>query len=356
MSINKKHFHPNFYFCPKKDWLEIQTIDLHTCGQPLRVITNGLPKLKGNNVLAFRKDFQTRWDHYRKILMHEPRGHKDMYGCALTPPNDSKATFGVVFFHNQGYSTMCGHAMIALTTLAYQLHWIANKNQNTLFIDAPCGRIKNWPMMESDELVGAGFLGVPSFTLKLDGELDIPELGKITFDIAYGGAFYAYVDLTKNALNIDLETTKIQEISHLGMKIKNAIMASSIEIKHPFVEDLSFLYGTIFYAPSKNPAIDSKNVCVFANGQIDRSPTGSGLMGRLALLNKRNEIQKNQAIRVQSPLGTTFIGMIVKEQEYGPYQGIIPSISGSAYITGKHTFWVHPKDMFPNGFELGETI
>ncbi len=353
MSTNAKPFQPNFHLNPKKHWLEIQTIDLHTCGQPLRVISNGLPTLKGNNVLAFRKDFQIRFEHYRKILIHEPRGHKNMYGCALTPPNDSKAKFGVVFFHNQGYSTMCGHAIIALTTLAYHLHWISNKNQNTLYIDAPCGRIKSWPIIESDELAGTGFLGVPSFVLKLDGELDILELGKIKFDIAYGGAFYAYVDLTKNSLNINLETTEIQEICNLGMKIKKAVMASSIEIKHPFVKDLSFLYGTIFYAPSKNPMIYSRNVCVFANGQIDRSPTGSGIMGRLALLHKRNEIQINQAIKVESILGTTFTGMIKNELTYGPNQAIMPSISGNAYITGKHTFCINPKDPFPNGFELG---
>ncbi len=120
MSPKPKPFHPNFDFNPGKNWLEIQFIDLHTCGQPLRVISNGSPPLKGNNALAFRKDFQTRFDHYRKVLTHEPRCHKEMYGCALTPPNDSKEKFRVVFFHNQGYSTMCGrHAITALTTLAY---------------------------------------------------------------------------------------------------------------------------------------------------------------------------------------------------------------------------------------------
>ena len=350
MSIINKNF--DFNFSPQKEWLEIHTIDLHTCGQPLRVITDGVPKLVGTNVLEFRKDFQTRFDHYRKVLILEPRGHKDMYGCVLTPPNDSSATFGVVFFHNEGYSTMCGHAIIALTTLAYELQWISQENQNSLNIDAPCGRIKSWPIIESNKLVGARFLGIPSFVLKLDCELYIPDLGKITFDIAYGGAFYAYVDLTKNSLNFNLETTAIQVIANIGMKIKNAIIDSSIEIEHPFEKDLSFLYGTIFCSPSKNPAIYSKNVCVFANGQIDRSPTGSGLMGRLALLQKRNEIQIDQEIKVESILGTTFTGIAEKEQRYGPYQGIIPSISGSAYITGKHTFWINPKDLFPYGFEL----
>jgi len=340
-------------FVTPKDWLQVKTIDLHTCGEPLRVIVEGLPPLLGDSVLDYRRDFKNRFDYVRKLLIHEPRGHKDMYGCVLTEPNDGDGHFGVIFFHNQGYSTMCGHAIIALTSLICELNLSPEyKDSPVFYFDAPCGRIESWPIFQSKEMIGAGFLGIPSFVLGLDYQLEIPGLGKITFDIAYGGAFYAYVNLTFNNLEIDLEKPHCNKLIEIGTQIKNSILNNPIAITHPYNADMSFLYGTIFFSPSTKEGIHSKNVCVFANQQVDRSPTGSGLSGRLAIMWKRKEIKTGQKISVESILGTVFTGSVTKSIEYGKYMAIIPTIEGTAHITGMHAFLLSPNDPFPEGFEL----
>ncbi|HEA20506.1 hypothetical protein LCGC14_1233910 [marine sediment metagenome] len=344
----------NTDFYPPKDWLKIKTIDMHTGGEPLRVIVDGFPELFGNCVLDYRRYCKDNYDHLRTALMFEPRGHADMYGCVLTPPNDKDGDFGVIFLHNEGYSTMCGHAIIALATLAVQMGWIdVKEGDNSLKIDTPCGRINAFVHVRKAAIRGVRFHCIPSFVVGLDRTVEIENFGKVTYDLAYGGAFYAYVDLVKNNFNFDLSSKSYHKLMSSGMDIKRAIMHQDTEIIHPFEKELSFLYGTIFIGDSIGLTNDSRNVCVFANGEVDRSPTGSGVSGRMAIHRARKEIEIGETMSIESITGSIFKGSVVSEQEYGPYKAVIPQIEGMAYITGMNTFVIDPSDPMKNGFILG---
>ncbi len=338
-------------FVPPSNWHRIQTIDMHTGGEPLRVILDGLPELEGNNILEYRQDMLHRHDHLRRALMHEPRGHADMYGCILLPPNDEEGDFGILFLHNEGYSTMCGHAIIGITTLAIEMGWVEMESPvTTLKIDAPCGRITSFAHIEDGKLKNVSFHCVPSFVVGLDKEVEVPGLGNIKYDLAYGGAFYAYVDA--NQIGLSLEPGNYSEIIRRGMEIKHAVMEADGEVLHPFEEDLSFLYGTIFIGGPVSEGIDSRNVCVFADGEVDRCPTGSGVSGRIPIHYERMEIGLNEWMSIESITGSVFEGRVVKEIDFGPFKGVVPEVKGTASITGQHEFLIDPDDPFKYGFFL----
>ena len=341
-------------FKPNKDWLKIKTIDMHTGGEPLRVIVDGFPKLKGNSVLEYRRYCKENFDHLRTALMFEPRGHADMYGCILLPPNDDEGDFGIIFLHNGGYSTMCGHAIIAISTLAIEMKWIdVKEGGNIIKIDAPCGRITSFANIQNGKVSRVRFHCVPSFVVGLDRQVQIDGLGTVTYDLAYGGAFYAYVDMAKNKFNFDLSKNSYRELINQGMKIKHAVMKADKKILHPFENDLSFLYGTIFIDNNKQPSgADSRNICIFAEGEVDRCPTGSGVSGRMAIHKMRNEIDYGETISIESITGSIFKGSIVSEEDYGPFTAVIPQVEGTAYITGMQTFVIDPNDPMENGFIL----
>ncbi len=338
-------------FTPPEDWLRIRTIDMHTGGEPLRVIIDGFPPLKGKNVLEYRQHAKNHYDHLRKALMHEPRGHADMYGCLLIPPNDKGADFGILFLHNEGYSTMCGHAIIAIATLSVQMGWVKIQEPQTIVkIDAPCGRITAFVRCENGKVQSVRFHGVPSFVVALDENVEVKGLGNVSYDLAYGGAFYAYVNSDK--LGIELIPENYSLLIRKGMDIKRAVMSSSNLIKHPFEIDLSFLYGTIFIGGPVSEGIDSRNVCIFAEGEVDRCPTGSGVSGRLPIHYLREELALGQSIHIESITGSVFRGTVVKEVDYGPFKAIIPEVEGDAFITGHHEFIIDPNDPFRHGFFL----
>lgn len=341
-------------FNPPNHWLQIKTIDMHTGGEPLRVIVDGFPKLKGNSVLEYRRHCKEHYDHLRTALMFEPRGHADMYGCILLPPNDNEGDFGIIFLHNEGYSTMCGHAIIAISTLAVEMNWIAIKEgDNMVKIDAPCGRITSYANVKNGQVTGVRFHCVPSFVVGLDRSINIDGLGKVTYDLAYGGAFYAYVDMAKNSFDFDLSTNSYRKLIQNGMDIKHAVMKVDKEILHPFEEDLSFLYGTIFIDNTKQPSgVDSRNVCIFAEGEVDRCPTGSGVSGRMAIHKTRKEIDYGETMSIESITGSVFKGSIVSEEDYGPFKAVIPQVEGTAHITGMQTFIIDPNDPMKDGFIL----
>ena len=340
-------------FSPDPEWLQISTIDMHTGGEPLRVIVSGFPELKGNSVLDYRRYCKENFDYLRTALMFEPRGHADMYGCILTPPNDDEGDFGVVFLHNEGYSTMCGHAIIGITTLAIQMEWIAIiEGENILKIDAPCGRITSYATVENGILKAVRFHCVPSFVAGLDKNITVPGLGNVTYDLAYGGAYYAYVDMEKNDFKFDLSKNSYQELIKKGMDIKHAVMNQDPDIFHPFDEELGFLYGTIFLSKSDKKGIDSRNVCIFADGEVDRSPTGSGVSGRMAIHYLRDEIGIGDQMAIESITDSVFIGSVVDEVDFGPFKAVIPQVQGTSFITGMHTFVLDPKDPINKGFIL----
>src|SRR5690606_27771433 len=261
-------------FEPSKDWLQIKTIDMHTGGEPLRVIVSGFPELKGNSVLDYRRYCKDNYDYLRTALMFEPRGHADMYGCILLPPNDDEGDFGIIFLHNEGYSTMCGHAIIAISTLAIEMKWIkVQEGENILKIDAPCGRITSFALVKNGKVTGIRFHCVPSFVVGLDRTIEVKGLGKVTYDLAYGSVYYAYVDINKNIVDSNLTRQSYRTLITSGIAIKEAVMKRDKEILHPFEYVLSLLYGTNFIGNALDKVNHNRNVCIFAEGEVDRSPT-----------------------------------------------------------------------------------
>jgi len=335
---------------PPKEWQTIRTVDMHTGGEPLRVFIDGLPEIKGGTILEKRRYFRDNYDHIRTGTMWEPRGHADMYGAIITEPSTEDGDFGTFFLHNEGYSTMCGHAMIALVTLVLDTGMIKKEGLNPeVRIDAPPGRITAWGHRDAGtgKVARVSFRNVPSFMSMRDCVVDVPLFGEVTFDLGFGGAFYAYVDARPLGLNLD-ESDYVRLIDY-GRRIKHALM-DEFEITHPFEEDLSFLYGTIFVGDAKEAGHHSRNVCIFAEGEVDRSATGSGVSGRAAIHHARGELEVGRSIRIESILGTCMDVKVVETTVYGPYAAVIPEVSGSAWITGENRFFFDPTDPLRGGF------
>lgn len=341
-------FFKNWKWLPPEGWQEIKTIDLHTCGEPLRVITSGIDMLPGDTILEKRRFFRNNLDDIRTGLMWEPRGHADMYGAVITDPVSEDADFGTFFLHNEGYSTMCGHAVIALTKLVFDTGLIAGDGENPeLFIDAPPGKIFSKAFRKNGVVEYVTFQNVPSFLLYRDEKIEVPGLGEVLFDVAFGGAFYAFTDA--DALGLDLTPGNVNRLIDAGRKIKHAVM-EKYTIDHPYEEDLSFLYGTIFTGKAHNPMHHSRNVCIFADGEVDRSPTGSGVSARAALHYAKGDIQLRQKITIESILDTLMDVEVVAEASFGPHSAVIPEVTGTASITGMNTFWFDPEDPLRKGF------
>lgn len=333
--------------CPAAQW---QVIDAHTGGEPFRVVVSGQPAIPGDTMVAKRAWAQQHLDQLRRILMWEPRGHADMYGCFITEPVSPGADFGVLFMHNEGFSTMCGHGIIAMATVAVATGMVpATEPLTPIGIDSPAGLIRASVRSSSGRVEGVSFVNVPSFAAGLDRTVEVPGWGTVRYDLAFGGAFYAYVDAP--SLGLDLVPEDSTRIIAAGRAIKRAVMAAG-PIPHPFEPALSFLYGTIFTSPPKDPTAHSRHVCVFAEGEVDRSPTGTGVSARLAILAARGDLEPGRRIRIESIVGSEFGGRIVAGTTFGPHQAIIPEVDGAAYLTGRAEFWVDERDPLGGGFVI----
>ena len=335
---------------PPDNWLEIKTIDAHTGGEPLRIIIDGYPELSGNTILEKRKDAKDRFDYIRKALMLEPRGHADMYGAIITEPEKDDSDFGVIFMHNDGYSTGCGHAVLAITKTFVETGLIEKTEPETMIkMDVPSGQITAFAQVDNGNVHGARFINVPSFVEYLDAEIELPFYGKIKYDLAFGGAYYAIIDVDN--INIDVQPENITEIIKMGMLIKRSI-SDKVEIKHPLEPDMNFLYGVIFSFSPKVKNNHSRNICVFANGEVDRSPTGTGVSARAAIHYARNEISLDQPIIIESIVGSTFKVSVIKETIINGKEAIIPQVVGTANVISKNIFWIDPDDEIGKGFTL----
>jgi len=341
-------------FKPSDKYQTINTIDSHTAGEPFRIIVSGVPEPVGNTMLEKRKYAKIHLDHIRKVLMFEPRGHADMYGCLITEPVTNKADFGILFMHNEGFSTMCGHGIIAAATVAVETGFVKiHSAGQKIRIDTPAGLVTAVPNIVADRTESVTFENVPSFALKLDAVVDVPELGNITYDLGFGGAFYAFV----NAREVGLECTPdyFGELAKKGRMIKNAIMVSKTinhTLEQALEQELGFLYGIIFVDYPNIDNIHSRHCCVFADGEVDRSPTGTGVSARLAILHKRDKIKAGENIVINSIINSSFTCSIKKLFNVKNYEAVIPKVTGSAYITGRHEFLIDPADPLNKGFIL----
>ncbi len=335
---------------PPPGWLAVETIDAHAGGEPLRVIAAGYPNVEGADMLSRRRYVQARLDHFRKALMWEPRGHADMYGCLITEPVTPEADFGVLFLHNEGYSSMCGHGIIAVTRVVLETGMFEIAEPVTkLSIDTPAGLVTSYARIRGGGVKTIYFHNVPSFVVELDAVVAVPGLGEVRYDLAFGGAYYAYV----NASDVDVQCSPgaYRQLIEKGMAIKQAVMRAR-RIQHPFDDDLGFLYGTIFIDAARDSNAHSRNVCVFAEGEVDRSPTGTGVSGRAAIHHARGELGIREPIVIESIIGSRFSVQVVETTRFGPHAAIVPEVEGSAFITGRHLFCVDPADPIGEGFLL----
>ena len=292
--------------------------------------------------------------------MLEPRGHADMYGCWLTEPVTDDGDVGVLFLHNEGWSTMCGHGIIGLVKVGLEYGLFSTRETDVVRVDTPAGRVLAKALRGADGRVeSVSFRNVPSFVLEADCNVTLPGGERtIRCDLAFGGAFYAYVDA--NDLDLSLTPTNQSQLVDVGKRIKAAVQ-SQCAIRHPESpdqgSDLDFLYGVIFTGPAKDPNHDLRNVCVFADGEVDRSPTGTGVSGRMAIEVARGRATvgaDSPTLQIESILGTTFDVRAVDATNVGTgsqmRSAVVPEVSGRAWVTGVNELLIDPTDTVGNGF------
>lgn len=320
--------------------LMVSTVDYHTAGEPFRIVSGGVPALRGATIMEKRRHALEHLDHIRRLLVFEPRGHADMYGGFVTDGQDAGAQLGVVFFHNAGYSTACGHGTIALVTWAIDAAIVPTTGPSVeVVVDVPSGRLRTVATLQDGRVTSVRFRNVASFVL-VDG-LSVAVAGRrVEVAVAYGGAFYAIVPADR--FELPLEPAFVPRFIDLGRAIKAAIEAER-EIVHPLDARLAGIYGVMFTA-------GNRNVTVFADGEVDRSPCGSGTSARLALLDRRGELPRGATLMHESVIGTRFGSRVVGEERVGDYPAVITEIEGSAHLTGYHQFVLAADDPLGEGF------
>ncbi|SDL03170.1 proline racemase family protein [Nonomuraea jiangxiensis] len=328
----------------------ITTVDYHTGGEPFRIVTGGVPEIRGADVASRRVTAMAELDDVRRLLCHEPRGHADMYGCFLVPPDDplppaapraAKAAFGALFWHKDGFSTACGHGTIALG--AYAVHEglveADPDGETDVAVDVPSGRVTARVRCSGGRVRAVTFVNVPSYVVARD----VPA-GGVKVDLAYGGAIYASVPAA--ALGLSVEPAHLTELIGHARRIK-ADLAGHPATLHPSDERLSGVYGVIFHdeLPDTEGMAHQRNVTVFADGEVDRSPCGSGTSARLALLHDSG---------LRGPLlHTSIVGSAFRARVAEVVAGgIVAEIEGMAYRTGRHSFELDPEDPIGTGFTL----
>ena len=325
----------------------ISTIDAHAAGEPLRLITSGVPRLHGATILEQRAEMLAEHDHIRRALMWEPRGHADMYGAILTPPVTDGADYGILFMHNEGYSTMCGHGIIAVTTILLETGMYPVEGAAAEIVyDSPAGQIRATAKTDGERVTGVSFVNVPSF-VHADGVEVETSYGNLAVQVVYGGAFYALAEAASVGLVVERANTK--DLIDFGMQVKRSVEARH-DVRHPLEPDLAGIYGTIITGPPKADGAGGRNVTIFADGEVDRSPCGTGTAARLAWLFASGDINAGQSWVHESITDTTFTGRVIDLAEVAGIPAIIPEISGRAYITGLHSFIVEPDDPLGDGF------
>lgn len=324
---------------------------MHTGGEPVRIVTSGYPNLEGGTLLEKRRDASEHHDAVRRLLMFEPRGHAEMYGAVLAKPDHPEADLAVLFLHNEGYSTMCGHAVIALGRWAVDSgRVVAREPETPVNIQCPCGLVRTLVSVEDGKAGAVRFRSVPAFAFARQRIVDTRDWGLLELDIAYGGAFYAIV--AADSIGLDLSSSSVRAFADAGEAITEAA-AEQIPLEHPDDPDLAFLYGTIFTdGRDVFEEAPTRNLCVFAGRQVDRSPTGSGVTARIALQWARGEIALGQTRTFESVTGAAFTGTAVEESTVGNRRAVIVEVSGKAHYSGEARFTLEPDDPLVEGFLL----
>lgn len=330
-----------------------RTIDYHTAGEPFRIVLEGAPDLPGDSVAdrRARAVADPAAQRVRRLLCHEPRGHADMYGGFLVPPDDAGAHLGVLFWHKDGFSTACGHGTIALGTWAVESGLVprAVDGPTEVVIDVPSGRVRALVRHDGERVVDASFVSVPSWVHSRDVEV-VTDRGAVRVDVAFGGAMYAV--LPASAVGLDVVPADYGDLVAVGRQVRDALNAAGLA-EHPEDPRLSGIYGTIFTAPgASGDPLHQRNCTVFADGQVDRSPCGSGTAARVALLVADGTMTPGQELVHDSIVGSTFRATVESTGTAHGRAAVVPAVSGSAYRFGTSEFTVDPHDEITPGFVL----
>jgi trans-L-3-hydroxyproline dehydratase len=330
------------------DPIAIETVEMHTGGEPVRLVVAGYPPIPGATILAKRRYARERLDHLRRLLIFEPRGHFDMYGVIPVEPDLPEADLAVLFMHNEGYSTMCGHAVIALGRWAVESGRVKRRasGETPVNIQCPCGLVRAWVAPDG----AVRFESVPAFAFAIDAEIDLPDIGGVTLDVGYGGAFYAVLPASR--LGLRLPGSSVRDLVDAAARV-TAAAKIQLPLRHPDDSDLAFLYGTIFTDGGDGADRPSLNVCVFAEREVDRSPTGSGVTARMALLLARGSVRLGEARRFESLTGAVFTGRALAPIPAGEFAAVRVEVGGRAHFSGRAHFTLEPDDEIGKGFLLG---
>ncbi|HGT0264622.1 TPA: proline racemase [Clostridioides difficile] len=328
----------------------IQAIDSHTAGEATRIVVGGIPNIKGNSMPEKKEYLEENLDYLRTAIMLEPRGHNDMFGSVMTQPCCPDADFGIIFMDGGGYLNMCGHGTIGAMTAAIETGVVPAVEPVThVVMEAPAGIIRGDVTVVDRKAKEVSFLNVPAFLYKEGVEVDLPGVGTVKFDISFGGSFFAIIHASQ--LGLKIEPQNAGKLTELAMKLRD-IINEKIEIQHPTLAHIKTVDLVEIYDEPTHPEATYKNVVIFGQGQVDRSPCGTGTSAKLATLHAKGELKVGEKFVYESILGTLFKGEIVEETKVADFNAVVPKITGSAYITGFNHFVIDEEDPLKHGFIL----
>ena len=328
----------------------IFAIDSHTMGEPTRIVVGGVPNIPGKTMPEKKAYLEEHLDWVRTAIMLEPRGHNDMFGSIVTQPTTEEADLGIIFMDGGGYLNMCGHGSIGAATVAVESGMVpAVEPVTNLTLEAPAGLVKASVKVENGKAKEVSIINVPAFLYKRDVEVDVPGIGKVTMDISFGGSFFAIVKAEN--LGLEISPASAQKLIEVGMNVIKAVN-EQIEIQHPTLPHIKTVDLCEIYGPAKSADATMQNAVVFGQGQLDRSPCGTGTSAKMATLYAKGLLRMKEDFIYESIIQTKFKGRVLEETKVGDYDAIIPEITGSAYITGHNQFFIDPEDPVKHGFIL----
>ena len=327
-----------------------QTIDTHTVGEPTRTVVGGIPVIPGKTMVEKMTHLKENCDWIRKVLTHEPRGNDVMAGVILTTPCEPEADIGVIHFEGGCYQPMCGHNTIGVSTTLIEAGLVEVKEPYThIVLDTPAGIVRVKVKVEDGVAKEVSLVNIPSFVLERDFTVDVPGFGNLTMDISYGGNMYAL--MASKQIGLDVSPQNARKLIDAYRIIIEAINAKKI-FAHPEKPFITGVHHIEFFSEPTVPGAQAKNAVVFPPGAIDRSPCGTGSAAKLALLYAKGLLKKDEEFRHESIIGSIFKCKVIEETKVASLPAVVTEITGSAYITGMHTFLIDPEDPFPEGFEL----
>lgn len=326
----------------------ISAIDAHAGGEPARIVLSGLPPILGDTMVERKQYMKERLDYFRTLLMQEPRGHKDMFGIVLTPPVSQRAHYGVLFIDNAGYIDMCGHSIMSATTALIEIGMIPSVEPETAVVfDTPVGSVGASARTEGNRVIEVSVANVPSFLYTKDVAIDLPGIGSISVDVAFGGNFFALVQA--KALGISVHPANATRLIELGMAVKRATN-EKLTVRHPTAEHITRVeLVEIFDKPEPSQPF-AKSVVIFGDGQLDRCPCGTGTSAAMAALYAKGGLRLGVEYINESIIGTRFTGKLLREVQVGDFVAVEPVVTGTAYVTGIQQFVTDPDDPFKYGF------